>query len=59
MNYAKKVLEQELKKLNQSLTEFEDANWQRGVKLTKHKIKQVEKTIEKLWKEYYLLRHYY
>jgi exonuclease VII small subunit len=48
MNYAKKVLEQELKKLNQSLTEFEDANWQRGVKLTKHKIKQVEKTIEKL-----------
>ena len=48
MNYAKKVLELEVKKLKQSLKEFEDANWQRGVKLTKHKIRQVKKAIETL-----------
>lgn len=48
MNYAKKVLENELKKLEHSLKDFEEANWLRGVKLTKHKIKQVKKVIEKL-----------
>jgi len=46
MNYAKKVLELEVKKLEKSLIEFEDANWQRGAKLTKHKIKQVKKVLE-------------
>ena len=45
MNYAKKILELEVKKLEKSLKEFEDANWERGVKLTKHKIKQVKKVI--------------
>lgn len=48
MNYAKKVLELEVKKLEQSLKEFQDANWQRGEKLTKHKIKQVKKVLEKI-----------
>lgn len=48
MNYAKKVLELEVKKLEKSLKEFEDANWQRGFKLTKHKIKQVKKVLEKI-----------
>jgi exonuclease VII small subunit len=51
MNYAKKILELEVKKLEKSLKEFEDANWERGVKLTKHKIKQVKKAIETFIKE--------
>ena len=46
MNYEKKVLEQEVKTLEKSLIEFEDANWKRGIKLTKHKIKQLKKVLE-------------
>ena len=51
MNYAKKILELEVKKLEKSLKEFEDANWERGMKLTKHKIKQVKKVLETIIKE--------